>query len=176
MKRILAIATLLLATFPACAEQILFESGTLGQTGITEEQLTSQEVPGTNINEFVYVGVRFEFSQPVVISRVGGHFSASDGGGGTFFGAIVSLDGTDDFPDSGDLSTPDVFGDTLLTFPDPSSEIFGELSLTLAPGDYALVFGSGLFGATGGGGQLTTIPISGRRSTSLFSQDLDGSI
>jgi len=61
------------------------------------------------------------------------------------------LDDESDFPDSGDLSTPDVLGSTELTFPVPSAEVFGDLNLTLEPGWYALVFGSGLFGTSGNG-------------------------
>jgi hypothetical protein len=68
-----------------------------------------------------------------------------------FFGAIVSLDDENDFPDSGSLSTPDVIGTTLLAFPETSNEVFGSLSKPLTPGWYALVFGSGLFGANGFG-------------------------
>jgi hypothetical protein len=57
----------------------------------------------------------------------------------------------DDFPDSLDFSTPDLLGSTLLTFPVSSDEVFGNLTLSLEPGWYALVFGSGLFGAIGDG-------------------------
>ncbi|NOZ38879.1 MAG: hypothetical protein GXP24_01465 [Planctomycetes bacterium] len=73
---------------------------------------------------------------------------------GTFFGAIVALDDENDFPDSGDFSTPDFLGSTLLTFPVLSDEVFGDLSLSLDPGWYALIFGSGLFDTTGGGGAV----------------------
>jgi MYXO-CTERM domain-containing protein len=54
-------------------------------------------------------------------------------------------------PDSGDLATPDVLGVTLITFPDPSMEAFGNLAVNLDPGSYAVVFGSGLFGTNGRG-------------------------
>ena len=36
-----------------------------------------------------------------------------------------------------------------MTFPSPSAEVFGNVSVSLNPGWYAVVFGSGLFG-TGG--------------------------
>ena len=73
---------------------------------------------------------------------------------GTFFGALVELSDGTDFPNSGDLSTPDVLGHALLTFPTSSDEVLGNLSLSLDPGWYALVFGSGLFGATTNGGAI----------------------
>ncbi len=122
----------------------IFESGTLGPTGIPQGS-----VAATNISPYVYTGVRFELTQPAITTQIGGHFV--DTAGGSFFGAIIKLDGSDDFPDSGDLSTADVLGSTDLTFPVPSDEIFGNLSLSLDPGWYALVFGSGLFGTNGDG-------------------------
>jgi hypothetical protein len=138
-------------TCTASAE-ILFQSGTLGPTGITWNDLALGNVPGTNVNSAVYAGVRFQLTQAVKTTSVGGHFVAP--ANGTFFGAIVSLDDANDFPDSGDLSTPDVLGATTIEFPSPSNEVFGNLPLQLDPGWYALVFGSGLFGSTGAGGAL----------------------
>ncbi len=138
----LAVATLCLAS-PATAAMI-FESGTLGPTGL--EQGT---VDATNINGSVFTGVRFQLTQPAITTQIGGHFV--DRNNGTFFGAIVALDDESDFPDSGDLSTDDVLGSTELTFPVPSAEVFGDLNLALEPGWYALVFGSGLLGTNGNG-------------------------
>ena len=150
----LVVSTLLLAApVLSSADEVLFQSATLGQTGITADQLLDQSVPGTNVNQFVFVGARFELTEPVITSRIGGHF-ASLGISGNFFGAIVSLDGPDDLPDSSDLSTPDVLGSTLLEFPDPSDDVFGMLELDLDPGWYGVVFDSGLFGATGAGGAI----------------------
>ena len=131
---------------------VLFESGTLGPTGIPYADLGGA-VPGTNVNPFVFPGVRFELTQPVVTSQIGGHFVV-EGTAGTFFGAIVRLDDENDFPNSTDLSTPDVLGATTLTFPNPSAEVFGDLNLELDSGWYALVFGGGLFGTSGSGGAV----------------------
>ena len=143
-----AIAVFLLATSETRAD-ILFESGTLGPTGIPYS-LLSNTVPGTNINQFVFPGVRFQLTQRAVTSAVGGHFVEEFGG--TFFGAIVALDDESDFPDSADLSTPDVLGFSILAFPNPSAEVFGDLEIHLDSGWYALVFGSGLFETYGSGG------------------------
>jgi hypothetical protein len=129
----------------------IFESGTLGPIGVTYADLGGT-VPGTNISSTVFAGVRFEVTQPAVISKVGGHFVERFAG--TFFGAIVKLNDATDFPDSIDLSTADLLGKTTLIFPNPSTEVFGDLNLSLNPGWYALVFGSGLFGATGQGGTV----------------------
>jgi hypothetical protein len=123
---------------------VIYESAVLGPTGIAQGS-----GPATNISAAVFTGVRFELTRPVATSQVGGHFVSSSGG--TFFGAVVSLDDANDFPNSGNLSSPDVLGATALTFPTASAEVHGNLSLALDPGWYALVFGSGLFGATGSG-------------------------
>jgi len=130
---------------------VIFESGTLGPTGILYSQL-GNTVPGTEVFLSVFPGVRFELTQPVKTTSVGGHLVASTGG--TFFGAIVALDDENDFPNSGNLSTPDVLGTATLTFPNPSNEVFGNLELELGPGWYALVFGSELFNTTGAGGAV----------------------
>ena len=61
---------------------ILFESGTLGPTGLAQGS-----VPATNITPNVFTGVRFQLTQPVITEQVGGHFV--DTANGTFFGAIV---------------------------------------------------------------------------------------
>jgi hypothetical protein len=141
---------------------ILYESGTLGPTGVTWDDLLAETVGGTNIRSVVFTGVRFELHQPVVTTQIGGHFLQRPGsdpdGNGSFFGAIVALEDESDFPNSGDLSTSDVLGSTVLTFPNPSAEVFGNLSLSLDPGYYALVFGSGLFGATAEGTAIRNNP------------------
>jgi hypothetical protein len=139
---------------PVAGATILFESGTLGPTGVTWEQVTSDATLGVNVSHVVFGGVRFQLNTPVVTTHVGGHFVGRPDADPSFFGAIVRLDGESDFPNSADLSTPDVCGATLLTFPNVSAEVFGELNLFLEPGWYALVFGSGLFNATGAGASL----------------------
>jgi hypothetical protein len=133
---------------------ILYESGTLGPTGVTWEQVTTDQTLGVNVSPIVYGGVRFRLNSPVATTYVGGHFVGRPDAGDSFFGAIIQLDGDSDFPNSTNLSTSDVRGTTLLTFPDVSGEVFGELDLLLEPGWYALVFGSGLFNSTGAGASL----------------------
>ncbi|MEX2317798.1 MAG: hypothetical protein WD669_11640 [Pirellulales bacterium] len=130
---------------------VIYESATLGETGITKSQVFSQDVPASNVAHFNFVGVRFEVTKKAAVERIGGHFV-----GGfdkdSFFGALIRLTDSLDFPDSEDLSTPDVLGWTLMSFPNPSEEIFSSLQVELTPGWYAVLFGSGLFGADGRGG------------------------
>jgi hypothetical protein len=150
LQSLLVAAVLAWLSNPASAD-ILFESGMLGPTGVSFNDLGGV-VPGTNIQGVVFAGVRFELAQPVMTTAVGGHFVAPNTG--TFFGAIIALDDANDFPNSEDLSTSDVLGHTLLTFPTSSAEVYGNLELRLDPGWYGLVFGSGLFGATTDGGAV----------------------
>jgi hypothetical protein len=151
---ILALLAFLVTRSGTATAAVLYETGALGPTGITWDQMTSDPSLGVNVSRAVFGGVRFRLTTPVALSHVGGHFVARAGADRSFFGAIVRLEGETDYPDSIDLSTPDVRGATLLTFPSASAEAFGQLDLTLEPGLYALVFGSGLFGATGAGASL----------------------
>jgi hypothetical protein len=146
--------------FPVVATaEVLFESGTLGQTGISIDEIGGGPEPGgAVVSDFVFEGVRFEVNRPSITTQIGGHFVADPRFDDSFFGAIVRLDDATDYPNSSDLSTSDVLGATSLTFPNPSAEVFGELTVELEPGWYTLVFGSGLFGATGNGGMLLNNP------------------
>lgn len=131
--------------------EVIYQSGSLGETGTP----WLGPAPATNVNPDVFVGARFEIDQPVQTSSIGGHFvghplNPSD----EFFGALIQLKNDADFPDSDDLSSVDVLGVTTLTFPGTSDEVFGELTVTLEPGWYAVVFGSGLFGTTAVGATL----------------------
>ncbi len=136
---------------PAVAATI-FESSTLGQTGIPFGDLQAGAVPNILVDSNVYAAVRFQLHQSVITSQIGGHFVGE--ASGTFFGAVVRLDNASDVPDSRDFSTSDFLGSTVIDFPISSGEVFGDLALSLDPGWYALVFGSGLFGATAPGASV----------------------
>ncbi len=154
MKRFLALATLTWVSMSHVPSQgaTIFESSTLGTTGVEWDDLLSQSVPGSNINPSTFNGVRFELTHHTFVTAVGGHFVASSSE--PFFGAIVSLDDEHDLPDSVDLSTSDVLGHTEVAIPRMSDEVLGELRIGLSPGWYALVFGSGLFNTSAIGGVL----------------------
>lgn len=94
-----------------------------------------------------YSGVRFFLDDPVIAEAIGGHFATAVAiGNNQLFGVITALDSGTDIPD---LNT-DVVAQTSLTLPTPgnSANISGAVSAQLSPGWYALVFGSGRFGAT----------------------------
>jgi len=128
----------------------IFETATTGQLcEITHS--TSQIISSDR-----FLAVNFEITETTTIGSIGGHIIDRSGTHSPVFGAIVALSGPEDTPDSTDLSTSDVVGATLLVPRDRSDNLLGELVIELSPGWYALVLGSGLFGATGFAGAVTT--------------------
>jgi hypothetical protein len=138
---VLIIAMFCFVELPESEGAVIYESATFG---------TTAQTGGPLVNSGQFLGVRFQIFLPTNITSIGGHF-LEDGGDADFFGAIVALTSFSDFPDSSNLSTSDVIGSTLLSPPAASNDVSGSISLTLTPGIYSLVFGSGLFGATGSG-------------------------
>ena len=95
-----------------------------------------------------FIASRFYVPAPARTSRIGGTLVGS----GNVFGAIVALTGPNDFPDSYDLSTSDVLGTALIPAATAAPYIVSApLNVALTAGWYAIVFGSGRFGATGSG-------------------------
>jgi hypothetical protein len=121
---------------------MIFESATLGPT---------DNSGGSTVGFVQYLGVKLKLTTDATVERIGGHFGSS---GDSIFGAIVKLDSATDWPDSADLSTPDVLGHTVIQClpwsPSGSGDVSSALSASLTPGYYALVFGGGLFGTNGG--------------------------
>ena len=108
---------------------------------------TSQSV-GYAVRNDSFLGARFEVTAAVDIAEIGGRLNVFSG---TLFGAVIALTGPDDLPDSNDLSTPDVLDTVLISDANSSGDLTVPLSLHLEPGWYAVMFGSGLFGANGFG-------------------------
>ena len=123
----------------------LFATGSPGADGQTD---------GSPFGDFQFLGFRFFVPSPVTTEAIGGHMGGL--GGVDVFGALVALSGSADFPDSRDLSTADVRGAARIMLsadgsPSGSRIFSAPLEVSLNPGWHALVFGSGLFGATGSG-------------------------
>lgn len=131
-----------LAATPARAV-LVYESAEMGPIG---------QSTGAALGSTSYVGVRFQLLGTTTVDRVGAHIGRGVLPEGTVFGALVQLSGPSDFPDTGNLSTPDVLRTTILTLPAGSDEVVEKFApATLGAGWYAAVFGSGLFGASGSG-------------------------
>jgi len=105
------------------------------------------------VSQFQFPAVRFTLTQATQITAIGGNLvSNGSTGNSEIFGAIAMTDASTTFPGA----LPTVFQPIAeTTFIPPNSDAkdtIVPLSAILAPGNYALIFGSGRFGATGEGG------------------------
>lgn len=139
----------LLALFPpgglaAQPQTPLFQSAELGSTGPLDSGWIE-------ISDKGFFGWRFHVETPVTITGVGGHlFRWAPSDDGSFFAAITRLDSPTAFPSpegGGPFLSEQMVGTALgsVTSGD-TADYFFSLPTTLAAGDYALVFGSGMFG------------------------------
>ncbi len=117
----------------------LFETATLGTTG-------QGDGSGWQINAFTFLGAKFTITETIIVSNFGGHL-VGVGADTSIFGAIVPLQGGTDFPANFTLSNAIVAD--VIDAPVPSNEASVTTFTELVPGRYAIIFGSGLFGATG---------------------------
>lgn len=137
LRAALLLAALSAAPTARAQGPVLLESAQLGATGLPG---------GTSLTDVQLVGWRFEIDETLHVSEVGGHLIGLTPG---LFAAIVRLDAVDVFPAGDPFAAGDIVAYTIMTPPFPSAEFMTPLVVTLPPGAYALVFGSGLLGATG---------------------------
>src|SRR5438552_14484339 len=135
-----AAATTLAMTAANARAVVVYESAEMGPIG---------RLSGAQVSSDTFIGVRFQVFAPLTADRMGGHFGSVVAPTSTLFGALVQLSSPIDFPDSNDLSTPDVLRTTVLTASYGSNEVYEKFTpISLNAGWYAIVFGSGKFGAT----------------------------
>jgi hypothetical protein len=141
---------LFVATGVPCTSigQVIYESAALSAVN-----QSGGIAVASNASLVSYVGVRFQISTTVTATGIGGDFGAFSTGNGELFGAIIGLPDADAFPLSANpLDTPDLLAATTFNPSNPASDVSAPIGpVTLAPGYYALLFGSGQFGATGQG-------------------------
>jgi len=111
---------------------------------------------GPFISSNSFFGSVFKLNEITIIDGIGGHFHnlpgipglpAPFGLEGTIFGALLSVD--ENNLNIGTLTNlNNVLAFSVFT-PNSGFESITPVSITLTPGSYAIVFGSGLFGATG---------------------------
>ncbi|MHC5082910.1 MAG: PEP-CTERM sorting domain-containing protein [Planctomycetota bacterium] len=148
MKRLLLIAAFVfffVGVFSVSAE-IILETATF-------PAMTS--TGGVTLTENQLLGARFHLDHPVDVTAIGGYMLGIEDG--TFFGAILSLEDSESAPIGEPFDSSEVVASTLFTL--PTSSYFAQdhrfaLSTQLPAGDYALVFGSGQLGASGGVGAM----------------------
>lgn len=124
----------------AAAQPVLLESAELGATG---------SYSGSSVTTSQFVGWRFEIDTPLSVEQVGGHLLGFEPGG--IFAAFVSLESINAIPHGLPFTDDEVIATTVFQPPLPSEELLVPLSAELRPGSYALVFGTGYFGASGAG-------------------------
>ncbi len=93
------------------------------------------------------VGWRFEVGVSFQVESIGGHLFSIDQQ--PIYGAIIALDSITSLPQGLPFNPNEVVASTTFIPPSPSDEILVPLSATLAPGAYALLFGTEALGVTG---------------------------
>lgn len=139
LRRMHSLSVLACALALASARaDIICESAVLGPQSDT----------GALIDAVQFVGTRFHLANPTEVQQIGGAFYSS----GTIFGGIFPLSRPTAFPSGNPIDEAPVALTVFVAQYSPFDwDIRTPLDVTLAPGDYALVFGSGLYGATGFG-------------------------
>lgn len=100
---------------------------------------------GQNITDRTWIGWRFQVAENVTAHTLG---FVTKGSSGTGFATLVQLTSSDDLPDAVDLSGSDLIIDPVVfSFPASEQEVRVPVSVSLVPGWYAVVFGTGAFGA-----------------------------
>lgn len=132
-----ALAALLLGVLlqADCRAAFILETATLGETGQTSGYAAAW-------NQIL--GARFSTTQRFAVTAVGGHITSA---GGDFFAALLSLTGPDALPRGAPFLAEEVVATALSNYDDLSADVSIPLAVELPPGDYALVFGTGYFGA-----------------------------
>ena len=157
---------ILLIIFPINSNaSIIHESATFayGDTGQTGEAVIGPVSVG-----FQFLGSRFSIDKTTTVDYVGGHLSPNYG---DLFAAIVELESSTALPVGAPFDNDEVIASTTFIIPGSTSfDILIPLNVTLSPGNYALIFGSGLFGTSGYATMPLTNPdISGSASYFFWS-------
>jgi hypothetical protein len=149
-----AVCTALCPVSAFAADPVIYQSASLVDFTVSGE-------PGDYyIDNTRSIGAAFQVTQAVDVTAIGGYFTHySDG---EIFGAIVPLASLTSLP------TTAVDGNALghVVFAADGSDQSAALTLQLAPGCYGIVFGSGLFGATGSSGLVSSQLSSGNNTFS----------
>jgi hypothetical protein len=136
-----AVAFVIVASSYSNADTFL-ESATLGST---------QRINGSTLATFQYIGARFHLDSRTIIDHIGGHIGGDNvPGESLLFGAIAHLSGPNALP-SGTPADFEPIAVAIVPAVFRSNDLLVPLHAVLDPGDYALIFGSGRFGAMGKG-------------------------
>jgi hypothetical protein len=159
-------ASALLATVaiahPALADVEIFQTATTDPAALGFDNTLTLLGDGTTDNSHVF-GADFTVTSTTNISAIGAAFANTTNtpdqigtaSSGAIFGAIVRVDPTTGLPTQPLENLASItLGEVLFT-PTQDGDTTAALSLQLQAGTYGIVFGSGLFGATGVADLLT---------------------
>ncbi len=110
---------------------------------------TGQDTGEYILTENNFMGAVFTLTKTTAITGIGAQFGGFPSG--DIFGAIVPVASPTDFPagSSDDLASISL-ADVVFAVPQATAiDLTEPLNVTLGPGSYAVIFGSGQFGATG---------------------------
>jgi hypothetical protein len=124
------------------AQTVVLESASPGATG---------HISGSSVTTAQFVGWRFQIDTALDVDHVGGHLLSNPNSPGDIFAALVALDSITSVPHGAPFTAEELIATTVFQPAFPSDEIEVPLTAALTPGSYALVFGTGLFGASGEG-------------------------
>lgn len=154
---VVGMLTVILSTSMSVRAAIIHESATFAPGGDSPAITPGQ-----------WLGSRFSVDGVVNVASVGGHFSGHHLFG-SIFTAIVSLSSPSALPSENPFDDS-LLATTLFSPPAVDGDLFVPLSVTLNPGHYALIFGSGQFGADGHGAMRSgNIDIPGAASYIIWS-------
>lgn len=139
MKNICVLVLALLVLVSRSHAGLIFESGAGDFDSTTQS--------GAFVNSSQFIGVTFGVSETTRIDGIGAHFRNFSNAFGRLFGAIVAVDSAG-LPLGSKTHFEQVFGFAVFN-PLSSVDTLAPLDVVLEAGQYALVFGSGLFGANG---------------------------
>jgi hypothetical protein len=126
---------------------------------------------GYSVTSFNSLGWRFQIDETLQVTEIGGNFG-NFYRSGNIFGAIVSLDSPNALPSENPNSLQNVLGQTTFTPTSLGDDTLTPLSVLLNPGNYALIFGSGQFGATGSSAMPFTGQVNFPGSSYFFSNNI----
>jgi hypothetical protein len=132
-----------LAVAPVIGQEVVLESAMLGATG---------HISGSSVTNAQFIGWRFQIDVPLDVDHIGGHLEGDPFTPGTLFAALVRLDSITSIPHGAPFTEDELIATTTFLPPFPSDEVTVPFVAALQPGSYTLVFGAGMFGATGLGG------------------------
>jgi hypothetical protein len=106
--------------------------------------------PGLVLSSMFWPGFRFEVPAGASVTTTAIGLNVQSSSAGTVFAALVRLTSMSDAPDAADLTGSDVLATTTVALPGGASSVTATapIGVTLTPGWYAAVFGTGAFGAT----------------------------